>query len=315
MAISETDTNRMLNRIRLRQVALLLAVRAHGTLRAAAAEIGMTQPAATKMLRELEGALGSRLYERAGRSLRLTPAGAATLAHFEALRGGLEALGRDLAALREGGGGHLAVGSIMAPAPGLLTRALLATQRTVPGLTVTLAIETSDVLLGLLGRGELDVVVGRLVDGYARRDHRLQPLESEALAVVVGPRHRLARKRRVTLPDLAGLPWILQPRGSPMRELLDAEFRRHAMDLPRELVETASILTTASLIQESEHVAVLPAAVAASYARHGMLAVLPVQLARELEPYGSIVRRDRPLSTAAQRFVEALHAQAAAGRA
>lgn len=308
--ISETDTARVLNRIRMRQVALLLAVRQHGTLRAAAAELGMTQPAATKMLRELEAALGSRLFDRAGRSLRVTAAGQATLAHFEALRGGLETLTRSLAALREGGAGHLAVGSIMAPAPGLLTRAVLATKADLPGLTVSIAVETSDVLLDQLARGELDVAVGRLVEGFPRRDYELRPLEGEALALVVGPHHRLARKRRLALPDLAALPWILQPRGSPMRELLDAEFRRHAMDLPRELVETASILTTASLILESEHVAVLPAAVAASYARHGMLAVLPVQLSRELEPYGSIVRKGRPLSGAAQRFVQALHAEA-----
>lgn len=310
MAISETDTARLLNRIRLRQVALLLAVRQHGTLRAAAAVLGMTQPAATKMLRELESALGSRLFDRAGRSLRVTAAGEAALAHFEALRGGLETLTRDLAALREGGGGHLAVGSIMAPAPTLLTRAILATQQALPGLTVTIAVETSDVLLDLLARGELDVAVGRLVEGYSRRDYQVVPLEGEALALVAGPHHRLARKRRLALPDLAGLPWILQPRGSPMRELLEAEFRRHAMDTPAERVETASILTTASLIQESEHVAVLPAAVAASYARHGMLAVLPVQLSRELDAYGSIVRRGRPLSAAAQRFLAALHAAA-----
>ena len=54
----------LLNRLRMRQVALILAVGEHGTLRKASAELGMTQPAATKMIQELESALGQRLFER-----------------------------------------------------------------------------------------------------------------------------------------------------------------------------------------------------------------------------------------------------------
>ena len=73
--MSTTPTAQLLNRLRMRQVALLLAIGQHRTLRAAAAQLGLTQPAATKMLQELESAMGHALFDRVGRGLQLTAAG------------------------------------------------------------------------------------------------------------------------------------------------------------------------------------------------------------------------------------------------
>ena len=77
--VNPSTTPQLLNRLRMRQVALLLAIDEHGTLRAAALELGMSQPAATKMLHELESALGQTLFDRVGRGLRLNPAGQAVM--------------------------------------------------------------------------------------------------------------------------------------------------------------------------------------------------------------------------------------------
>lgn len=297
----------LLNRLRLRQVALLLALNELGTLRAAANALGMTQPAATNMLKELESALGVRLFERAGRGLQATAAGAAVLGHFEGLNGSLAALARDLDDLRLGGGGALAVGSILAPSPTLLTRTVAALKLEQPRLKLSILTETSDRLMDLLEQGVLDLVIGRMADGHDHREHLFRTLASEPLAVVVGPQHSLVQAKRCSLAELIEQPWILQPRGSPMRELLEREFRLHGLDMPRNLVETASILSTLFLLAEAPMVAVVPASLAASYADKGMLHCLPVRISNELEPYGSIVRRGRPLSAAAQRFLALLH--------
>ena len=66
----QESTPQLLNRLRMRQMALILAIDERRTLRAAAAQLGMTQPAATKMLHELEIALGQPLFERVGRGLQ-----------------------------------------------------------------------------------------------------------------------------------------------------------------------------------------------------------------------------------------------------
>jgi DNA-binding transcriptional LysR family regulator len=297
----------LLNRLRLRQVALLLEVRSLGTLRAAAAHLGMTQPAATNMLKELESALGLRLFEREGRGLRATAAGTAVMAHFDGLNGSLAALARDLDDLRGGGAGALAVGSILAPSPTLLTRTVARLKREMPRLRISVLTETSDRLLDLLEQGSLDIVIGRMAEGRAHHDHLSRVLEGEPLSVVVGPKHPLAGTRRVSLAALVDQPWILQPRESPMREVLEREFRLQGLDRPQNLVETASILTTIFLLAEAPMVAVVPTSLAARYAEKGLVRMLPLRLASELEPYGSIVRRGRPLSAAANRFLELLH--------
>jgi molybdate transport repressor ModE-like protein len=306
------EVPQLLNRLRLRQVALLLAVREQGTLRAAATQLGMTQPAATKMLHELENALACALFERQGRGKKLTAAGQAVVDHFQGLRGSIAALARDLQALREGGGGRLAIGHIMASSPVLLTRAVARLKSEQPRLALAIVNDTSDRLLERLDRGDLDVVIGRLVEGHSRTGYRSEDLAAEALSVVVGPQHRLAAQARIALADLAGERWILQPRGSPMRELLEQEFRRRRVDSPPQPVETGSILTTLDLIAETDMVAVIPASVATRWARQGLLAVLPLRLALQLEPYGSIVRRDRQLGAAGERLLQLLREAAQA---
>ncbi|MEO8280375.1 MAG: LysR family transcriptional regulator [Ideonella sp.] len=302
----------LLNRLRLRQVAMLLEIRSHGTLRAAAANLGMTQPAATNMLKELESALGVRLFDREGRGLKITAAGAAVTAHFEGLNGSMAALAREIEDLRIGGGGLLAVGSILAPSPTLLTRTVARIKLEQPRLRVNLLTETSDRLLDLLEQGALDIAIARMVEGHKQRDYVARLLEGEPLSVVVGPQHPLARARRVALATLIDQPWVLQPRESPMREVLEREFRVQGLDRPQNLVETASIMTTIFLLGEAPMVAVVPTSLATRYADLGSVRILPVRIGVELEPYASIVRRGRPLSAAAARFLDLLHLRKAA---
>ena len=77
----------LLARLRMRQIVLLLAIEERGTLRAAAAALNMTQSAASKMLHELEQAIGQPLFERVGRGLALTAAGDCVMGYFRGMRG------------------------------------------------------------------------------------------------------------------------------------------------------------------------------------------------------------------------------------
>ena len=130
-----------LNRLKLRHVRLLLAVHEGGTLRQAATQLGVTQPAATKMLHELEDALGLKLFERAGRGLRWTAAGHRVLEHFSGLQGGLAALARELAQMAPEGVQLLQVGAIMAASTDVLAPALLALRQQYPQLGVGAAFD------------------------------------------------------------------------------------------------------------------------------------------------------------------------------
>jgi DNA-binding transcriptional LysR family regulator len=308
------STPQLLNRLRMRQVALLLAIEETGTLRAAAEQLGLTQPAATKMLSELETSLGQRLFDRVGRGLQRNAAGERVTGYFRSIRGSMEALNRDLEELRAGGAVKLAVGSIMAASPGRLTEALLQLKREFPLLAVEVAVDTSDRLLAQLREGVLELVIGRMV-AVPGVDCKFTPIHDEALAVIWGNEHPLAGRRRVDFQALLDYPWILQPPGSPMRELIEREFRHHHAQLPRGLIETGSILTTMNLVQSSELLGVIPQAVAQAHAEHGMVRILPYPFRHALESYGTLVPRDRPLSAPAERFVQLLHRAGEKGRA
>jgi DNA-binding transcriptional LysR family regulator len=213
---------------------------------------------------------------------------------------------RELAELELGGTGRVSVGSIMAPSPNLLTQAIIALKKAYPLLSVDVTMDTSDRLFELLREGVLDVAIGRIRDEH-RADYSFTPLENEALALVVGVRHPLAKKKAVKFASLLDYPWILQPTGSPMREVLEQEFRMLQAPSPKGLIETASILTTTNLIAETEMVGVMPQSIADTYARHGLLAILPCFIRHKMEAFGSITRKDRPLSEAARFFLAALH--------
>lgn len=309
--MSTPDTTpQLLNRLRMRQVALLLAVDERGTLRAAAAELGLSQPAATKMLHELENALGQPLFDRVGRGLRATPGGLCALAYFRGLRGTMESLNRELQELKRGGTGRLRVGSIMAASPDHLTSALIRIKEELPLLAVTIDVGTSDRLMQQLDEGAIDLVIGR-VPAQAGGNYVFRPIAEEALAVIAAVDHPLAGQRSVGFEALLDYPWLLQPTGSPMRDVIEAEFRARHTPLPRGLIETSSILTTTNLIARTKTVAVIPQSIAGRYQQHGLLAILAYRLRHRLASYGSIVRKDRPAGLAAGRFLEVLHDPAA----
>ena len=307
----QQSTPQLLNRLRMRQLALMLAIDEKRTLRAAAVQLGMTQPAATKMLHELENALGQPLFERVGRGLQLNEAGARVTGYFKGIRGSMEALNRELAELRLGSAGKFSVGSIMAASPGRLSDALLGLKQQFPLLAVEIAVDTSDRLLAQLREGVLEVVVGRLV-GQPQFEVDFRPIEDEGLAVVVGKHHPLARKRRVEFEALLAYGWILQPPGSPMRDVIEHEFRDHHAALPPGLIETGSILTTVNLIRRSELVAVIPEAMARRDAQHGLLHIVGYRIRQQLPAYGSLVRKDWPLGKPAEAFLRLLHGEQAA---
>ncbi|CAM4250320.1 LysR family transcriptional regulator [Comamonas aquatilis] len=302
----QNNTPQLLNRLRMRQVALMLAIEERQTLRAAAAELGLTQPAATKMLHELEDALGQPLFERVGRRLQRNEAGERVLAYFRSLRGNIEALNRELGELRHGSAGRLVIGSIMAASPGRLTQALLQLKKELPLLEVEVAVDTSDRLLAQLQEGVLEVVLGRMTTA-AGEDCSFRVIDDESLAVIVGNEHPLLGEQPISFQALQAYGWVLQPPGSPMRALIEQEFRENCIPLPRGLIETGSILTTMNLVRSSDMVGVIPQTVAEINAAHGMLHILPYRMRRKLEAYGSLVRKDRPISRAAQRFLELLH--------
>lgn len=297
-------------RLKTRQLLLLLAIDEESNIHRAAQALSMTQPAASKLLKDLEDALGVPLFERLPRGMRPTWYGETMIRHARTALASLSQAHDEIESLRAGRYGQVSVGAITSPGMSLLPTAIALVKQEHPSLQVVVQIETSDVLMERLQQGKLDMVVGRLFADHDTTALRYQPLVEEPVAALVRPGHPLAGQPKLGLRDLVGSGWIVPPAGSVLRHRFDLMFQQEGLAPPTNLIETTALLFITRMLQQSDLVAVLAADVAQYYARHGMVALLPVQLPCQMDGFGLITRQDRLLSPAAKAMLGALQSAA-----
>lgn len=293
-------------RLKTRQLTLLVALDEEGNIHRAADALNMTQPAASKLLRELETMLDVPLFERLPRGMRPTLYGEAMIRHARAVVGSLDQAQEEVMGLKAGQRGHVSVGVITSPAVKLLPPAIAALKRDHPGLRVSLEIENSNVLLDRLAQEKLDLVIGRLSAEHDKLPLRYAPIADEPVCVVARPGHPLLREKNLSLASVEHAQWIVPPDGTVLRHRFEVMFRRASLVPPRDVVETSALLFVTRMLELGDMLAVLAADVAEYYTRHGMLEILPLEVPCHMDDYGLITRTDRLLSPAAERMVEAL---------
>lgn len=294
------------SRLRLKQLRLLIALENHGSLHKAAEEISISQPGASKVLREIEEILGMPLFERQPKGLVANDLGRCVTRYARLIYSDLEHLHAEVTAITQGHGGHLAVGVIMGAVP-LLTRALTDLRHRQPHLSVEIVEGTSASLLALIDEGRLDLAICRSASSRRPEAYDCVPLESEPLAVVATHTHALARRKTLTLRDLAEAPWVAYPVNTPMRLALERALADAGIEVPRYPIETASTFAALTMLQANpELVAVIPHEVATFGEQFGLVARLPLTIPPLDEPYGVVTRAGAHLSPGARLLVEAL---------
>jgi DNA-binding transcriptional LysR family regulator len=296
----------LLGRVRARHLALVVALDTHRSLRRAAAEIALTQPAATKLLRDLEDAMGAQLFERHPWGMTPTPYGGTLVRHARGILNDLAQAHADIAAQREGALGSLRVGGVTGSVPRYVVPAIGALRAAHPRVRVYALVNTAEVLVDALRRGELDVAITPRPpdDELAGLDTR--PLAAEPLTVVARAAHPLARRRALALASLRGFTWIVPPPGSPLRRDFDAIHAAAGARPPTDLIETVSIVATLALLQASDAVSLLPEGLARHYGAPGFVARLAVRLPGDGTRYEVMTRAGRVLAPAAEAFVDAI---------
>jgi DNA-binding transcriptional LysR family regulator len=311
----KTTLDVLVSRLRMKQLQLLIALDEHKSLHQAAAAMAMTQSAASKALQELEAMLDAPLFERSRSGMRANPFGHCVIRYARLMVTDLGALCQDMAEIRSGRGGHLAVGTIMGAVPDVLVPALEVIQAAQPKLSVDIVEDTSLRLLVLLDDGRLDLVLGRALVSEQPDRYHYQPIGEEPVSVVVGHAHATPRARSLELADLGGYRWIVYPGHMPMHELLQRELDLAGLSLPANVISTASTFVTVALLQRSDRlVSLLPTSVAELFARQKMLRILPVRLLSRQQTFGVVTRRGGTLSAAARELIGLLRSGADARR-
>lgn len=305
----QTAAVALVNRLRFKHLALLVALDDARNVHQAADAINVAQPSASRMLSDIEEAFGFRLFERNARGMQPTALGVVTLAYARRALTDLTRFAEDLDVKRRGGHGQLTVGAIMGAAPDLLAQAVAALKTERPLLNVRVLGETSDQVVQLLHRREVDLALGRLTTPLQHNDFSFEPLAHEPLVLVVRARHPLARQRAASPMALSALmhwPWVAQPITSPARELFEGELARAGLATPVNLTECASIFATLQLLENYDAVAMLPESVVRDHLRGKLLVALPLEIGKSLSGFGILTRKEEPLAEPALRFIDLL---------
>lgn len=300
------------SQLKLRQLAFLVRLDEERCLARAAACMGLAQPAASKLLRQIESSLGVKLFERHARGVEPTDYGDILIRHARMAVSALELAREEIAGLKSGLSGKTAIGTIANPASILLPAAIKRMKQRYPGILVSVELDASRQLVERLLQGHLDLVVARVLDPPLANGLVYEPLAAEEPhAIIASARHPLAARKGLQLEDLIDQPWILPPSGSLVRERLLALCAQRGWSLPTNVVEAVALPVITSLLQHSEMVVALPEEVVLPYCRAGILSVLVRNLPLGVGAFGLITRRNHTLSSGAQLMLNTLREVAA----
>ncbi|WP_027867609.1 LysR family transcriptional regulator [Massilia alkalitolerans] len=286
-------------RLKTRQLLLLIALDDYRNIHRAAEELHMTQPAASKQIKDLEEMLEVRLFERLPRGMEPTIYGETMIRHARMALTSLALAHDDLVALKAGLSGQVEVGVIMSPAMALLPRAIARIKEQAPLLRIGVHLEPSNVLLDKLQRGTLDFMIGRILEKEDSSGLVYEELTEEPACAVVRPGHALLEARDLRLEDIADQPWILPPPGSILRHRFDMMFRRAGLQPPVNVVDTTALLLITTLLQQTDSLHVMPQEVAQYYASLNVMRILPIELPCKMDAFGIIRQQDHLLSPGA----------------
>ena len=221
-----------------------------GHLGRAAKELFRSAPALTKSIHRLEQALGVRLFERVGRSLRLTQEGHALLLRARHLRQVADEAVREMGDLSSGLAGCVRLGVVPTMAQYLLpaTCRLLLTE--VPSVTLETTIGMSAVLFQSLKAREIDLAVAGMP--LTSSEFESYPIIENDVVVVAGSSHEIFRKRART-QDLTVYRWVLPAAAyeADVRVWLEQAFERAGLPRPSVQIQTNSITLLPRLIAET----------------------------------------------------------------
>ncbi|MBO1500840.1 transcriptional regulator CynR [Serratia proteamaculans] len=288
----------------LRHIRYFLAVAEQGNFTRAAEALHVSQPTLSQQIKQLEETLGTPLFDRSGRTVRLTDAGVAWMRYAQLALQDLDAGARaihDVATLERG---NLRLAMTPTFTAYLVGPVIDAFYRRYPGVTLSIHEMTQDRIEALLAEDRLDLGIAF---GQAQSvDIEATDLFSESLNMVVGADHLLAQRQHpLTAEELEGQPLALLSEDFATRQFIDDYCRQQGIR-PRVVVEANAIGAILEIVRRGQLATILPAAIALADPQLRsveLVAALPARRAVLLQ------RKSAYRSAASQAFVAVLHQQ------
>ncbi len=284
-------------RLRFRHLVLLQTLARTHSVRRAADATNITQPGASRMLREIEDIFGCQLFERTRRGLLPTAQGTVLLRGARLLLAELDQVVADVSAVADPLQVSLRIGAPPFLSMTLLPELVRALEAAAPGrVRLQLREDIGPVLFDLLRAGDLDALITR----FPPRGQFGEPgnawfafdrLYDEELQVGMPLNHRLAKATHVRVQDLVDDRWILGAPTAHTRQTLEEQFRLKGLPPPVPVVESSAIATVQQLVASGLGIGLWPRPVGGLTRSPPGVALLSFKPRLLSAPVGLIYRR------------------------
>ena len=285
------------------QLEAFVQVASHRSFSRAAEVLQLTQPSITARIQALERELGEGLFDRGGRSVRLTDAGAIFLPYAERLLQGLQEARDSVEEVRTVQAGSLRLGSALTISTYVLPRLLHAFHSRYPGVEVIVRTGRSEQVLAMLLNDEVQVGVVR---SLVHPEAATIDLYADEVILVTNPEHPFTASRRARTEEVAAQPVILFDRGSSYYGLINSFFRQAGV-VPNVAMELDSMEATKRMVEEGLGIALLPRVCLDRELKLGVLVEVTItdmpSLSRQI---ALIYRKSRKRARTIQAFLEVL---------
>lgn len=294
------------NWFKYKHLVLLETLARTNNMHLAAEQMNLSQPAVSKMLKEIESLLGFAVFERLPRSMPVTALGQHVIQYAQRVLNDAKHFVEDIEMMRQGGYGFLKIGGIFAATAVIIPHSIIEIKQEYPLLSIDVVEQTSDHLMGMLSEHTLDLAIGRFTQVTQEQFFDFQPLGPEPFCIVVNSNHPCAQKKFCQLEELMQWPWLLYPKGTPIRERMEGAFTRAQVNIPLNTINTMSMQTFLQILHSGPMVAMLPEAMVSQQVAEGRLSIVQTDLILDTQDYGILTRKGELVPDIAQKFIDIL---------
>ena len=296
--------SRFQRRFKLRDLDILTALADTGTMGKAAKSLGLSQPAISKAMSDLEGSLGVQLIERSRQGVELTEYGRVMtrrgVAIFDELQQGL----KEMDFLADPTAGEVRIGATEAVAAALVGPVIDRLSRLYPRMKFPVFTGETARLLDELDARSVDLIMHR----WSRTpsdQHHAEVLFYDQPILVTGIKNPLGRRRGATLTDFANEPWVLLPMDAPSGAFQREVFRDYGMEPPHATVETMSYSLRHQLLATHRFVTVTTSFTVLFPAPRPELRIIALKMRGIGNPVGVVTLKNRVPSPTVRMFIDA----------
>ena len=288
-------------RLRMKHLELFRKVCEFQSLRKAAVASNMTQPAATKLVHELEDMFGKRLFDRDRSGMSLTQYGRIVQRHIDVLMADVVNMYTDVNMFASGGSGLIRLGILPSLSSALLSQSINELVTAHPRARFELREAPTDELLDELASNKLDLIFGRVLHARQASSLHVTKVYTESFEVVCSKLHLLAQRKTVGWKDLAQQQWVL-PATGPMREMAEDIFTARGVMRPDIAVASSSFHQMRYVIASGQLLGVLPRSIALRAQADGELVLLRPGQGARFAPISLITRKEIEQSPLVEEF-------------